>query len=155
VSVSGTDITVTGASGSVLDGDGSRWWDGKGTNGGKTKPKFFAAHDLLGKSAINNINIKNSPVQVFSVNGAQGLTISGAHIDNTAGDSKGGHNTDCFDIGSSSGVTISGATCLNQDVSLLLEMPSSVGITADSPPSIGLPCHQLRDCKYTSIDRRP
>lgn len=39
VSVSGTDITVTGASGSVLDGGGARWWDGEGTNGGKTKPK--------------------------------------------------------------------------------------------------------------------
>ena len=31
VSVSGKSITVKGASGSVLDGDGSRWWDGKGT----------------------------------------------------------------------------------------------------------------------------
>ena len=41
VSVSGTKINVVGASGSVLDGQGSRWWDGKGTNGGKTKPKFL------------------------------------------------------------------------------------------------------------------
>lgn len=39
MSISGTSITVTGASGSLLDGDGSRWWDGEGSNGGKTKPK--------------------------------------------------------------------------------------------------------------------
>jgi galacturan 1,4-alpha-galacturonidase len=43
VSVSGTAITVTGTSGHVLDGGGAQWWDGQGTNGGKTKPKFFYA----------------------------------------------------------------------------------------------------------------
>ncbi|KAK3075477.1 Polygalacturonase 1 [Teratosphaeriaceae sp. CCFEE 6253] len=117
ISVSGTNIVVTGASGSLLDGGGSRWWDGVGTNGGKTKPKFFYAHNLLGTSSITGINIKNSPVQVFSVNGAKGLTITNANIDNTAGDSGGGHNTDCFDVGSSSNVVISGAVCKNQDVS--------------------------------------
>lgn len=36
-------------------------------------------------------------------------------IDNSAGDSGGGHNTDGFDIGSSSNVVISGAKVYNQD----------------------------------------
>lgn len=36
-------------------------------------------------------------------------------IDNSAGDSAGGHNTDGFDIGSSSSVTITGANVYNQD----------------------------------------
>ncbi|KAK5695281.1 Polygalacturonase 1 [Elasticomyces elasticus] len=84
---------LVSVAGSLLDGGGSRWWDGEGTNGGKTKPKFFYAHKLLGKSSISNINIKNSPVQVFSINGASGLTLTNVHIDNTAGDSGGGHNT--------------------------------------------------------------
>ncbi|KAK4897851.1 hypothetical protein LTR27_004623 [Elasticomyces elasticus] len=125
VSVAGTDIVVTGAAATSYghrpqlvvsvnlgqmarsqDGGGSRWWDGEGTNGGKTKPKFFYAHKLLGKSSISNINIKNSPVQVFSINGASGLTLTNVHIDNTAGDSGGGHNTDCFDVGSSDNVSI-------------------------------------------------
>lgn len=43
VSVSGTDITVTAASGAYFAGDGARWWDGEGSNGGKTKPNFFYA----------------------------------------------------------------------------------------------------------------
>lgn len=114
VSVSGSDITVTGAAGSVLDGGGSRWWDGEGSNGGKTKPKFFYAHSLT-DSTISGITIKNSPVQVFSVNGAQTLTLSGITIDNSAGDTQGGHNTDAFDVGSSDSVTISGANVKNQD----------------------------------------
>lgn len=37
VSISGTKITVTGSSGNLLNGGGASWWDGKGSNGGKTK----------------------------------------------------------------------------------------------------------------------
>lgn len=39
ISVSGSNIKVVGASGHVIDGQGAKWWDGKGSNGGKTKPK--------------------------------------------------------------------------------------------------------------------
>lgn len=39
ISISGSSITVNGASGHVIDGNGAAWWDGKGSNGGKTKPK--------------------------------------------------------------------------------------------------------------------
>lgn len=120
VSISGTSITIQGASGSVLNGDGSRWWDGEGTNGGKTKPKFFYAHNLI-SSTISDISIKNSPVQVFSINGAENLVLDGITIDNTDGDELDddgdalGHNTDAFDVGSSTGVTISNANVKNQD----------------------------------------
>ncbi|CRG91946.1 polygalacturonase [Talaromyces islandicus] len=112
--ISGTSITVQGASGAYLNPDGARWWDGEGSNGGKTKPKFFYAHDLS-SSSITDLHIENTPVQAVSINGCDGLTISNMTIDNTAGDSKGGHNTDGFDIGSSSSVTITGANVYNQD----------------------------------------
>ncbi len=36
-------------------------------------------------------------------------------IDNSAGDTEGGHNTDGFDIGSSNNVVITGAKVYNQD----------------------------------------
>jgi polygalacturonase len=114
VSVSGTDITVTGASGSTLNGDGSRWWDGEGSNGGKTKPKFFYAHNLI-SSTITGISILNSPVQVFSVDDSQQLTLSDITIDDSAGNTEGAANTDGFDVGDSSDITISGATVYNQD----------------------------------------
>jgi polygalacturonase len=45
VSVSGDSLMIDGT-GATLDGDGSRWWDGKGGNGGKKKPKFFYAHSM-------------------------------------------------------------------------------------------------------------
>ncbi|CAI6334127.1 unnamed protein product [Periconia digitata] len=115
ISVSGTKITVTGASGHVIDGNGAKWWDGKGSNGGKTKPKFFYAHSLK-QSTISNLNVKNTPVQGFSINTVTDLVVDHITIDNSAGDvTNGGHNTDAFDVGSSTGVTISNANIKNQD----------------------------------------
>ncbi|KAJ9143053.1 putative Extracellular polygalacturonase [Pleurostoma richardsiae] len=113
VAVSGTSITVKGASGSSLNGNGASYWDGKGSNGGKTKPKFFQAHSLT-TSTIENLNIVNAPVQVFSINTVQTLNLIDITIDNSAGASLGA-NTDGFDIGSSDGVTITGAKVYNQD----------------------------------------
>ncbi|GKZ32409.1 hypothetical protein AbraIFM66950_001775 [Aspergillus brasiliensis] len=114
VSVSGTDITVTGADGAYLNGDGSRWWDDEGSNGGKTKPKFFYAHDLT-SSTISGIYIQNSPVQVFSIDGSTDLTLEDITIDNSDGDDEGAANTDGFDIGDSTYITITGANVYNQD----------------------------------------
>ena len=76
--------------------------------------RFFAAHSLK-SSSITNLHIKNTPVHVVSINSCDGLTITGMTIDNSAGDSKGGHNTDGFDIGSSNNIVIDGAKVYNQD----------------------------------------
>lgn len=125
ISVSGTKITVQGASGHVIDGNGAKWWDGKGSNGGKTKPKFFYAHSLK-QSTISNLNVKNTPVQGFSINTATDLTLDHITIDNSAGDSGGGHNTDAFDVGSSSGITISNANIKNQDDCLAINSGTNI-----------------------------
>ncbi|KAH7715938.1 polygalacturonase [Aphelenchoides avenae] len=124
VSVSGTKVQVQGAPGSVLDGDGARWWDGKGSNGGKKKPKFFYAHSL-DHSNITGITIKNSPVQVFSIL-ADDITLSGITINNADGDSKGGHNTDAFDIGNSNGVYIYNPIVHNQDDCLAVNSGTNI-----------------------------
>jgi polygalacturonase len=128
ISVSGANIVVTGASGNVIDGGGARWWDGEGSNGGKTKPKFFYAHSLTGTSSITGLNVKNTPVQGFSINSATGLTLTNIVIDNSAGDTGAlGHNTDAFDVGSSTNIVISGANVKNQDDCLAIN--SGTGIT--------------------------
>ncbi|KAJ5543918.1 endopolygalacturonase A [Penicillium frequentans] len=96
IEISGKKITVTAEDDAVINGDGSRWWDGEGTNGGKTKPKFFYAHSL------DDIE-------------SDYLTIKDVTIDNSDGDDEGGHNTDGFDIGESTYITITGAVVKNQD----------------------------------------
>ncbi|KAH6967723.1 glycoside hydrolase [Ilyonectria robusta] len=114
ISFSGSNIVIDGESGHTIDCEGQRWWDTKGSNGGKTKPKFFSAHSLK-NSHINNLNVKNTPVQAFSINSVNKLYVDNVHIDNSLGDSKGGHNTDGFDVGSSDGVYITNAVVKNQD----------------------------------------
>ncbi|KAB2581238.1 putative extracellular protein [Lasiodiplodia theobromae] len=134
VSFSGTGITITGASGHVLDGNGAKWWDGEGSNGGKTKPKFFYAHKLI-SSTIKGLNIKNTPVQCMSINGAEELYVQDVTIDNSDGDETNsdgdalGHNTDAFDVGSSTGVYISGANVQNQDDCLAINSGESISFT--------------------------
>ncbi|KAF2114335.1 endopolygalacturonase [Lophiotrema nucula] len=126
ISVSGTKITVKGASGHVIDGNGAKWWDGEGTNGGKTKPKFFYAHSLK-QSSITGLNVKNTPVQGFSVNSATDLVLDSITIDNSAGDTDElGHNTDAFDVGSSTGITISNANIKNQDDCLAINSGTNI-----------------------------
>ncbi|RYO19800.1 Polygalacturonase [Alternaria arborescens] len=129
ISVSGTNIKVVGASGHLIDGNGAKWWDGKGTNGGKKKPKFFYAHSMT-SSSITGLNVKNTPVQGFSVNGAKDLTLDKITIDNTAGDvTNGGHNTDAFDVGSSTGVYITNANIKNQDDCLAVNSGTDIHFT--------------------------
>ncbi|EPE02184.1 glycoside hydrolase family 28 protein [Ophiostoma piceae UAMH 11346] len=123
--IEGTGITVKGASGAVLNADGARWWDSEGSNGGKTKPKFFYAHSLI-NSKIVDLNIKNTPVQAVSINGCDGLTITDMTIDSSDGDSAGGHNTDGFDIGTSSNVVIDGAKVYNQDDCVAINSGTSI-----------------------------
>lgn len=37
IEVGGTNVTILGAPGAVIDGNGQSWWDGQGSNGGLIK----------------------------------------------------------------------------------------------------------------------
>jgi hypothetical protein len=93
-SVSGNRITVKGAKGSVLDGQGALYWDGKGGSGGVTKPKFFKANHL-NDSVLDGITIKNAPKNSFSLNYVYNLAVRDITVDNRDGASL-GKNTDAF-----------------------------------------------------------
>ncbi|CAG8979222.1 hypothetical protein HYALB_00011279 [Hymenoscyphus albidus] len=128
ISVSGSSITVSGASGHLIDGNGIRWWDNQGGNGGKDKPKFFYAHSLK-NSVIENLSFKDTPVQLMSINSVEALQVKGISMDNKLGDTKGGHNTDAFDVGSSTGVAISGANIVNQDDCIAINSGTDITFT--------------------------
>ncbi|KAI1431154.1 glycoside hydrolase [Xylaria sp. CBS 124048] len=112
-SVSGNSITVKGAAGSVLDGQGALYWDGQGGSGGVTKPKFFKANHL-NDSVLDGITIKNAPKNSYSLDYVYNLTVRDVTIDNRDGEAL-GKNTDGFDINNADGVTITGAQVWNQD----------------------------------------
>ncbi|KAF2623511.1 glycoside hydrolase family 28 protein [Macroventuria anomochaeta] len=126
LNIGGSKITVKGASGAVLNPDGARWWDGEGGNGGKTKPKFLYLHSLT-DSTVTDLSIKNTPVQAVSIASCDGLTITDMTIDDSAGDTDSlGHNTDGFDIGTSSNVVIDGAKVYNQDDCVAVNSGTSI-----------------------------
>ena len=124
ISVSGTSVTVEGSG--TLDGQGAQYWDGEGSNGGKTKPKFFQAHSM-DQGTIKGITLLNTPVQAFSVE-SDGITISGVTINDSAGAAE-GHNTDGFDIGSSTGVTIENCVVENQDDCIAINSGTDINIS--------------------------
>ncbi|PWY83627.1 glycoside hydrolase [Aspergillus heteromorphus CBS 117.55] len=126
ISMSGKDITVTGASGHLINCDGSRWWDGKGTDG-KKKPKFFYAHGL-DSSSITGLSVKNTPLMAFSVE-SNDITLTDITINNADGDTLGGHNTDGFDVGNSVGVNIINPTVHNQDDCLAINSGENIWFT--------------------------
>ena len=78
---------------------------------------------------MKGITIKNSPVQTFSVSGCSDLTLDSITIDNSAGDTGGGHNTDAFDVGTSTGITISNAHVQNQDDCLAINSGEDIVFT--------------------------
>ena len=130
IQVSGTGQTITGTSDHLIDAGGEQWWDGKGGNGGINKPKFFKAN--LKSSSITRLNIKNTPVQGFSISGCKDLTLDHITIDSSDGDTKGGHNTDAFDVGTSTGVIISNAIVHNQDDCMAVNSGSNITFTGGS-----------------------
>ena len=82
------------------------------------------------QSSITGLNIKNTPVQGFSIDSATDLVLDRITIDNSAGDGpNGGHNTDAFDIGKSTGVTITNANVKNQDDCLAINSGENIKFT--------------------------
>ncbi|KAF7896361.1 hypothetical protein EAF00_006375 [Botryotinia globosa] len=135
--VKGTDITITGAAGHVIDGNGAAYWDGKGSNGGSAKPDhFFVVKDVV-NGVISNLNIQNWPTHCFDITGTHGLTVSGLTLDNSAGDapnSKSGskpaaHNSDGFDISGSDSVTLRNCVVKNQDDCVAVTSGSNILVT--------------------------
>ncbi|WVW80371.1 hypothetical protein I302_102352 [Kwoniella bestiolae CBS 10118] len=119
--IDGSDITFNGG-GHTFDGQGATYWDGQGSNGGKTKPKMMK---LKMGGSFSDLTVLNAPVHVFSVGNKAPLLITGVTIDNKAGfelnedGDELSHNSDCFDV-SATDTTIDGNTCWSTDDCLAL-----------------------------------
>lgn len=88
-------------------------------------------------SVISNLNIQNWPVHCFSITGGSGLTLSGINLDNSAGnaanDASDGlpaaHNSDGFDISSTTGLTLENSVVNNQDDCVAVTSGSDITVT--------------------------
>ncbi|BES90593.1 Polygalacturonase [Nesidiocoris tenuis] len=123
IKTQGSGITIRGRNGHLIDCEGRRWWDGKGGNGGKTKPQFF--HIVLTDSKIEHLNVKNIPVHGFAING-KNIYIAYVRIDNLDGRTQGGHNTDGFDVANAENIRITNCYVDNQDDCLALNSGKNI-----------------------------
>ncbi|KAF6211524.1 hypothetical protein GE061_012037 [Apolygus lucorum] len=113
VVIKGKNIRVLGKPGHLIDGEGHRWWDGKGGHGGKKKPRFMQV--TLEDSLVSGLHIKNTPKDCFVANFCKNVRIEYLNVDIKDGDKKGGHNTDGIGVGGSTNVTVSNCKVHNQD----------------------------------------
>lgn len=67
----------------------------------------------------------------MSIDDATNLVVENIYFDNSAGAAL-GHNTDAFDVGSSNGVTIKGATVINQDDCLAINSGTDITFSGGS-----------------------
>ncbi|KAI3571929.1 glycoside hydrolase [Fusarium oxysporum f. sp. albedinis] len=128
ITISGNGLTIEGDAGHCINGQGRRYWDGKGGNGGKKKPKLLALHNV-DNSIVQNLNIKDTPVQAVSINAATNLLVKDVHIDSSLGDKLGGHNTDGFNVGKVDGLVIDGAVVENQDDCVAINSGKNITFT--------------------------
>ncbi|KAL2841425.1 putative endopolygalacturonase D [Aspergillus pseudoustus] len=135
--ISGTDITVTGTDDHVIDGNGAAYWDGQGSNGGTDKPDHFIVLKHLYSSTVTSLNIINYPVHCFDIENTENVLLSGITLNNTAGDAPNdasdgdpaAHNTDGFDIKSSTNLTLTNSNVYNQDDCVAITSGTSITVS--------------------------
>ncbi|XP_018324142.1 polygalacturonase-like [Agrilus planipennis] len=119
VDVSGDHIAARGLPGNRIDGGGPSYWDSEGGNSLKAKPKLFNV-EKLSNSVIENLNIYDSPLHAFSIDGCQNLTVENVLIDDSKGDSVG------FDVGDSSQITLRRNIIYNQGDCVAINSGSNI-----------------------------
>ncbi|KAK7419265.1 hypothetical protein QQX98_003417 [Neonectria punicea] len=134
--ISGDSITIAGAAGHVIEGNGAAYWDGQGSNGGSSKPNHFIVVKHTTNSKVTGLNIKNWPVHCFYMQYNYDFEVSDITLDNSAGDeandnSNGkaaAHNSDGFDISASDTMTMSNIWVHNQDDCVAVTSGSNIVI---------------------------
>jgi polygalacturonase len=101
------------------------------------RPDHFIVLKDMTNGHISNLNIQNWPVHCFDVIGADGLTITGLTLDNSAGnepnsasgDKAAAHNSDGFDFSSCLNVVLSNTVVKNQDDCVAVTSGTNITIT--------------------------
>ncbi|CAG9827217.1 unnamed protein product [Diabrotica balteata] len=112
--IKGDGVTVQGSSSHLLNGRGELWWDGHGDHSNKKKPQFMLIQ-ATGNSVFKYIKVKNCPHTCIGISDSHDITLDHWTIDSKDGDTKGGANTDGFDVAKSYKVTIKDTSVWNQD----------------------------------------
>lgn len=73
--IKGKQISISGADGAVLNANGDKWWDGEGSNGGKTKPKFFYVRLIPSKGPTHTVMVCHTNLEVMAGSRSYGFIL--------------------------------------------------------------------------------
>ena len=101
------------------------------------RPDHFIVLKDITNGHISNLNVQNWPVHCFDITGADGLTITGLTLDNSAGDASNSasdgkaaaHNSDGFDISGSTNVVLANTVVKNQDDCVAVTSGTNITVT--------------------------
>lgn len=143
ITIGGQSISITANPGAIIDGNGQAYWDGLGSNGGVPKPDhFIVVNKVTGKSVIKNLHIQNWPVHLFTISLSSDVVFQDLVLNNTAGDAPNSrsnrlaaaHNSDGFDVSSSSNIVIQRSVVYNQDDCVAITSGNNITVS-------NLECH--------------
>ncbi|KAL1509619.1 hypothetical protein ABEB36_004329 [Hypothenemus hampei] len=130
--VYGSNVTIKGEKGHVLNGQGELYWDSLGSWGSE-KPKFLIV-EVTNDSLFDNLFIYHAPMHGIAINNSHDVTFSNILIDNAAGAENvalyghAGHNTDGFGVNMSTNVIIRDSVIYNQDDCVVLNSGSRIHV---------------------------
>jgi len=98
---------------------------------------FIVVNKLTAGSVIENLHIQNWPTHLFSISSCSNMIMQNMLLDNSAGDApnaiSGGlaaaHNSDGFDLSTSSNVIITNNTVYNQDDCVAITSGNNVTVS--------------------------
>lgn len=101
------------------------------------RPDHFIVAKNLKNAVFSNLNIKNWPVHCFDITGGDGITLSNLNLDNTdgnaansaSGGSPAAHNSDGFDISTTSNLVLENSYVNNQDDCVAVTSGSNILVT--------------------------
>ncbi|CAG8974828.1 hypothetical protein HYALB_00000442 [Hymenoscyphus albidus] len=123
IQISGSNVTIKGEKGCVIDGGGPDYWDGLGSNGGLPKPGQFMKIQLTNHSTIEDLKIINYPSHGINLAGMHDSVVRRVIIDNRLGDApnsisnglSAAHNSDGFNVGNSVNLRLEDCQVWDQD----------------------------------------
>jgi polygalacturonase len=107
-------------------------------NSNSSRPDHFIVIDDATNIVIKDLYIqKNWPVHCFDITGSTGVTITGLTLDNSAGDAANAassglpaaHNSDGFDISSTTNMVLSNTIVKNQDDCVAVTSGTNITVT--------------------------
>ncbi|KAJ8975170.1 hypothetical protein NQ317_003816 [Molorchus minor] len=150
IQVQGRGVTVQGAPGHVLDGQGALYWDGLG--GAGTKKPVFISVVTSGGSLFTNLYLLNCPERCAAL-ASDDLTVDNWIIDVSDGDTQGGHNTDGFDVVGNN-VLVKNSVVKNQDDCVAINRGSNMyfsNLTCSGTHGLSLAIGMSQDYDYNTL----